>query len=158
VTPSGGLFRLLVVLKKSNELKRAGPRRHDHKRREEAEHEWEHELQADLARAFLGPLTAFGSRRLGVRPQRLSRFVPKTPKEMSRLQKRMAMAGYHGVMPALVFAAFEMATPIALAGGMLLFGPPGPMRVTLAMFCGFVGYILPSLVLQRKIALRKKII
>jgi tight adherence protein C len=95
---------------------------------------------------------------MSIGSQRLARFVPKSPKAMSQLQRRMAMAGYHGFMPALVFAASEMTTPMVLVIGVLLFGPAGPMRVILAVFCGFVGYLLPSLILQRTIALRKKII
>jgi tight adherence protein C len=90
--------------------------------------------------------------------QRLARFIPKSPKEMTRLQKRMALAGYHGLTPALLFAASELATPLVLGGGMLLFGPPGASRLILAAFCGMVGYIIPSLILQRKIELRKKTI
>jgi tight adherence protein C len=90
--------------------------------------------------------------------RRLAKFVPKSPKAMSKLQKRMALAGYHGFMPALVFAASELATPMVLGAGMLLFGSRGPMRLILAVFCGFVGYIIPGLLLQRKIELRKKMI
>lgn len=90
--------------------------------------------------------------------QRLARFIPKSPKDMSRLQKRMAMAGFHGFTPALIFAAFELATPVVLGSAILLFGPPGPMRLVLAAFCAMVGYIMPSLVLQRRIELRKKTI
>lgn len=90
--------------------------------------------------------------------QRLARFIPKSPKEMSKLQRRMALAGYHGFMPALVFAAFELASPLVFGSAMLLFGPPGPSRLVLAIFCAMVGYIIPSLLLQRRIAQRKKII
>ena len=68
--------------------------------------------------------------------QRLARFIPKSPKEMTRLQKRMALAGYHGFTPALIFAASELVIPMVLVGGMLLFGPPGAMRLMLAVFCG----------------------
>lgn len=90
--------------------------------------------------------------------QRLARFIPKSPKEMTRLQKRMALAGYHGFTPALIFAAAELVIPMVLVGGMLLFGPPGAMRLMAAVFCGMVGYIIPSLILQRRIGKRKKII
>ena len=41
---------------------------------------------------------------------------------------------------------------------MLLFGPPGALRLILAVFCAMVGYIMPTLVLQRKINQRKKMI
>jgi tight adherence protein C len=90
--------------------------------------------------------------------QRLAKFIPKSPKEMSRLQKRMALAGFHGFMPALVFAASEIVTPVVLASAIFLFGPPGPTRLILAAFTGMVGYLIPSLLLQRRITLRKKII
>lgn len=90
--------------------------------------------------------------------QRLARFIPKSPKDMSKLQKRMALAGYHGLTPAIVFAALELATPVVLGGVMLLFGPPGSKRLLLAAFCGMVGFFIPGLMLQRRIEQRKKII
>ena len=90
--------------------------------------------------------------------QRLARFIPKSPKDMSKLQKRMALAGYHGLTPAIVFAALELATPIVLGGAMLLFGPPGSKRLLLAAFCAMVGFLIPGLMLQRRIEQRKKII
>jgi tight adherence protein C len=77
---------------------------------------------------------------------------------MSKLQKRMALAGYHGLTPAIVFAALELATPVVLGGAMLLFGPPGSKRLLLAAFCAMVGFFIPGLVLQRRIEQRKKII
>ena len=90
--------------------------------------------------------------------QRLARFIPKSPKDMSKLQKRMALAGYHGLTPAIVFAALELATPLVLGGAMLLFGPPGSQRLLFAAFCGMVGFLIPGLMLQRRIEQRKKII
>jgi tight adherence protein C len=90
--------------------------------------------------------------------QRLARFVPKSPKEMSRLQKRMALAGYHGPTPALVFAAAEVLGPVLLGGVVLLFGPAGPARLVFALLCAMLGYVTPGLILQRQIALRKKVI
>jgi tight adherence protein C len=90
--------------------------------------------------------------------QRLAKFIPKSPKEMTRLQKRMALAGYHGFTPALVFAATELVTPVLFGGAVLLFGPPGTMRLVFAAFCAMTGYLFPSLLLQRRITQRKKII
>src|SRR5215831_4390024 len=43
---------------------------------------------------------------------RLAMFIPKSPKDMSRIQKRMAKAGYHGLGPALVFAGAELLIPV----------------------------------------------
>src|SRR5690606_8908111 len=41
--------------------------------------------------------------------QRWSKLLPKSPKEMSRLQRRMATAGIHGSTPALVYVFSELA-------------------------------------------------
>lgn len=94
---------------------------------------------------------------LGPAMQRLAMYIPKSPKEMSRLQKRMAQAGYHGLAPALVFTACELLVPVCLVGAALLFGH-GPMKFFLALVGAMVGYVLPGAVLQRLIARRKKVI
>jgi tight adherence protein C len=90
--------------------------------------------------------------------QRLAKFIPKSPKDMSKLQKRMALAGYHGHTPALVFAALELATPILFGAAGLLLGPAGPKRLMLAAFCAMFGFLIPGLMLHRRIEQRKKII
>src|SRR5436190_1916992 len=54
-----------------NELDDSGTDGDDEERGEQAEHEGEHELDADLCRAFLGALPTLGARHLGVRAQRL---------------------------------------------------------------------------------------
>jgi tight adherence protein C len=94
---------------------------------------------------------------LGPAMQRLAMFIPKSPKDMSRLQKRMSLAGYHGAAPAIVFAAFELATPAVLGGAALLLAH-GPTALMLALAGGMFGYILPGFVLLRLIARRKKVI
>jgi len=95
---------------------------------------------------------------LGPAMQRLAMFIPKSPKEMSRLQKRMAQAGYHGLAPALVFTACELITPVCLVGVALLFSHGAAERIILAVLAGILGYVLPDLVLGRLVARRKKII
>lgn len=109
--------------------------------------------QRELAKAGV-PLTSSVAPRI----QKLAKFIPRSPKDMSRLQKRMAQAGYHGMTPPVVFTAAEIVVPIALGGMMFLFAPAGASRLILALFCGMVGYIMPGLFLQRQIAIRKKII
>jgi tight adherence protein C len=89
--------------------------------------------------------------------QRMARFVPKSPKEMSRIQKRLVRAGYHGLGPAVIFVASEFMLPVAIGGGILLL-LHGPARIVLAILGAMVGYVLPSMVLQRLIAARQKII
>jgi tight adherence protein C len=89
--------------------------------------------------------------------QRLVKIVPKSPKEMSKLQRRMAQAGYQGATPAVIFAASELLLPVAIGGGaFLLFH--GTSRFLFAMMGAMVGYIAPGLALQWMIAKRKKII
>jgi tight adherence protein C len=90
--------------------------------------------------------------------QKLAKFIPKSPKEMSRVQRRMALAGYHGVMPALLFSASELVVPVALGGLALVLGPAGALKIIFAVFSAAIGYMMPGLWLQRQIALRKKII
>jgi tight adherence protein C len=86
-----------------------------------------------------------------------SAFVPKSPKEMSRLQKTLAKAGYHGPGPVAVFAAAEFLTPIVFGGAALLF-LRGGTAVLFAILGAMSGYILPGLILQRLIFKRQRIV
>jgi tight adherence protein C len=87
--------------------------------------------------------------------KKVATFVPKSPKEMSRLQRRLARAGCHNASTAISFALSELvgaaaglALPLALLGASrgLLFGIGGAI----------VGYLLPSLWLERRIRQRQK--
>jgi tight adherence protein C len=89
--------------------------------------------------------------------QRLAAFIPKSPKEMSRVQKRMVQAGYHGLTPALVYTACELITPV-IVGGVIFFVVHGPTKVLLTILGAMIGYIAPGVVLRRLINNRKKII
>ena len=40
--------------------------------------------------------------------QRVRSFVPKSPKDMNRIQRMMASAGYHGPWPATIFALAQI--------------------------------------------------
>ena len=46
------------------------------------------------------------------RIRHLASYLPKSPKEMGRLQKRLARAGYHGLGPAVVYSAAELLLPV----------------------------------------------
>jgi tight adherence protein C len=89
--------------------------------------------------------------------QRFATFIPKSPKEMSRLQNRLARAGFHGLGPAVVFQVSELVTPVVLGLGALAF-LRGPSRVVFAILGAMIGYVLPGLLLQRRIAKRQKVI
>ncbi len=78
---------------------------------------------------------------------------------MSRLQKRMARAGYHGVTPVIVFLASEIVTPPSCwASGRCFSVAAGAARILMAVFSAWWATSMPGLVLQRRIEQRKKII
>jgi tight adherence protein C len=88
--------------------------------------------------------------------QRLSRLVPKSPNDMSRLRRRLARAGYDSSGAAVLYAVSEFALPVVaavVAVGILGFNRIG---ILVALFVGVIGYLVPGLFLQQRIALRKK--
>src|SRR5215475_15774101 len=51
---------------------------------------------------------------------RLTRLIPKSPKDMSRLQRRLTRAGYPNFRSAVIYALAEMLLPIMLGVPMLI--------------------------------------
>jgi tight adherence protein C len=83
--------------------------------------------------------------------QRWVKYVPKSPSEMGRLRKRLANAGFHGFTPVLVYAFAEIVL-IAIGFGVVLLAT-GNMLFAIA---GAVfGYMIPSLIVARRINQRK---
>jgi tight adherence protein C len=92
-----------------------------------------------------------------VRLQRFAAFIPKSPKEMSRLENRLAKAGYHGLGPLLFFLLAEIVTPLVFAAvGFLAFH--GGSAILVAVVGAMAGYVLPGIVLERRIKARQKVI
>jgi tight adherence protein C len=94
---------------------------------------------------------------LGPGLQRLAMFIPKSPKDMSRLQKRMAKAGYHGLGPALIFTGFQLLLPVLFGAAAFLLAH-GALRIVAAVIAAIVGYVVPGFVLERQIKRRQKVI
>ena len=94
----------------------------------------------------------------GIDP-RLARFpgiLPKSPKDMTRLRRRLAMAGYTSPMAAVVYGAASILTPVILGLSVFLLAGGGTLAGLL--FTGFalaIGYMLPGVILARKIENRK---
>lgn len=85
--------------------------------------------------------------------KKLRTYIPKSPKEMTGLQRKMAMAGYHGARPVVVYCVAEVALAAVLGVlPLLIFGGRGFM---FAFLGAVVGYLLPSFALQRQISARK---
>lgn len=87
---------------------------------------------------------------------RLSKFVPRSPKEVGRLRNRLARAGYHGYGPLALYSVSELTLPVLFGGSVLLaFGFSGA-TLFFAALAALVGYMIPGIVLHRAIALRQK--
>src|SRR5688572_19263945 len=81
--------------------------------------------------------------------RRLSQALPKSPKEMGRLRRQLAAAGYYDLSAAIYFSAVKVGAPVAMAGlAILLFGlSEGWMMAAVG---ATLGYLLPDLWLKRR--------
>jgi tight adherence protein C len=86
--------------------------------------------------------------------KRFQQVVPKSPKEMSALRRRLTTAGYRSSAVAVIYAASEVLLPFVFAGGSLLIF--GFSRWYYAIVAAALGFSLPSVWLGRKTALRQK--
>ena len=88
--------------------------------------------------------------------RQLSLALPKSPKEMGRLRRRLATAGYYNLSAAIYFSAVKVAAPVATTGlAFVFFGFSGWM---MAVVGAVLGYVLPDLWLTRKTKARAKAI
>lgn len=86
--------------------------------------------------------------------ERVTTMLPKTPNELSRLRRRLAMAGIERPEATVLFALAELATPLVLGG--LALSLLGPSRVVLVIAAAVLGYLIPGLWLGQKMAARKR--
>jgi tight adherence protein C len=85
----------------------------------------------------------------------VSTFVPKSPKEMGRLRRRLTRAGYPGARAAAIYAAFEVILPIVFGGLTLMYY--GLSRGAIfAALAAVLGYALPGFWLANRTANRQK--
>jgi tight adherence protein C len=86
---------------------------------------------------------------------RLERWVPASPKELGRLRKRLTMAGYR--RPSHLGRYFLIQLILIVLGALVpvyFLGPRG--GALFALMGAFLGYVSPGLVLDRRIAQRKR--
>jgi tight adherence protein C len=107
---------------------------------------------ASVASTAVGSLTRDDDHLDG---SRLRSFVPKSPKDMGRIQRQMARAGYTNPMAATIYALAEIVVPLAFAIATLLVVGMG-QGVILAVIAAGIGYLLPGLYLSRLIRNYKK--
>lgn len=86
------------------------------------------------------------------RLKRVPGLLPKSAKDMNRLRRRMASAGYHTPTAMVVYGAATLVTPIVLALATWALAGTNIVFIGLA---ALIGWLLPSLVLSRIIEKRK---
>lgn len=85
--------------------------------------------------------------------KRLSTYIPKSPREMTALQRKLAAAGYHGSRPVVTYCVAEVAlAAVGFVAPLVIFGPRGFMFM---IGGALVGYLLPSFVVQHQVAKRR---
>jgi tight adherence protein C len=107
-------------------------------------------LLVDKNESVLAPTLGPGLRRFAM-------FIPKSPKEMSRLQKRLATAGFYGIRPLLVFRGSRFLLPATL-GVVAFVLSHGAAKLPATLIAGAIGYVVPDIMLARLTAKHQKII
>jgi tight adherence protein C len=88
---------------------------------------------------------------------KIATFIPKSPKEMSKLQRRLALGGYYKGSHAVIYSIAEVVcAAIGFLGPFLYVGASRGM--IFAVLGGIVGYMLPSFVLERRVKRRQLLI
>jgi tight adherence protein C len=86
--------------------------------------------------------------------KRFEQAVPKSPKDMSALRRRLTAAGYRSASAAIIYSLAEMTLPIIVGGGALMYF--GFSRWFLALFAAALGFAAPSVWLGRQTTNRQK--
>ena len=94
---------------------------------------------------------------LDPRLQKLSKALPRSPKDMVRLRRHLAGAGYYSFMAAVIYSASELLVPVFL-GGTILYWVGWSDGWLFAGLAAILGYLAPGLWLQHKTTLRRKAI
>ncbi len=92
--------------------------------------------------------------RLDPRLATIASKIPKSPKEMTKLRRRLAAAGIQSFGPAVLYSVAELALPIIFAAGPLIY-MVGMAGWVVAAIAALIGYMIPGLVLSRLINKRK---
>src|SRR5262245_31184689 len=84
--------------------------------------------------------------RVDPRLERIAKTIPKSPKEMSRLRRRLATAGINSFGAAVLYSVSELVLPLLFIIPPLRFMTP-PTAWVFAGIAAFIGYMLPGFVL-----------
>lgn len=89
--------------------------------------------------------------------ERLSRTLPKSPKEMNRLRARLISAGYYDLSTAIYYSSARFVLPVALSVPWLVLLPVTDGWPVAMCFAG-IGAMLPDLWLRKRIRAHAKAI
>ena len=103
----------------------------------------------------LDPVSVVGDDRSEL-SKRVRRFVPKSPKDMGRIERMLAGAGYHGAWPATLYATVQLIAPILCGGAVIYFFGWATSSLVFAGLAAALGYYLPDVWLGRAIGRRRK--
>src|SRR5205085_6526476 len=79
---------------------------------------------------------------------RVSKVLPTSTKEMSRIRRRLSRAGFTNPSASVIYAALEVALPvIAAAAAFAVFGPARGVMV--GSLLAIAAYLVPGLVVGR---------
>lgn len=94
---------------------------------------------------------------MGVSPalKRFTAAIPKSPKEMTRTRRRLAVAGYHSTRATVIYVLAEMLVPLICATIPFFFLAPSQAWI-LALIAGGMGWVLPGFWISHQIKKRQK--
>jgi tight adherence protein C len=87
--------------------------------------------------------------------KRMANFLPRSPKEVSTLRKRLMRAGHHDMQALAIFTLGQVSLPVLL-GLLPLYWTTISAGWFFMAIGAFVGYMLPGFILDRMIAKRQK--
>lgn len=87
--------------------------------------------------------------------KRVRTFIPKSPKQMTRVQRRLAMAGLHKPKHIALYILSEALTPVLAFGAVILFAGWG-VGLIFAILAGILGYLAPGLFVEWQAKKRQK--
>jgi tight adherence protein C len=86
-----------------------------------------------------------------------AKILPKSPKELGRLRQRLLRAGIKHPAAPVAYSLAELLLPLALAAPPFFFLTGAPRWIGVA-FAAIIGYFAPDVLVQRRIAKRKRLI
>jgi len=108
-----------------------------------------------LTPATTGPRQSLVGDKLPRAVRQIRSFVPKSPKAMNRIERRLASAGYHGPWPATLFAVAEIGLPLAIFA-LVIFNFGTGTALSFAIIGAMIGFYVPNLWLGRAVNTRRR--